>query len=285
MSPTPCRAAVYKLNFFHTDRLRADCNMAMRTGTGGWTYAPWRGVFYPKGLRQADELHYASRRLGAIEINATYHAPQSPQSFARWAAQTPDTFQFTVKASRICTNRRVLAEAGEAVDRFLGHGLTELGDRLGPILWQFMPTKTFDPADFGAFLDRLPAVLGDRPLRHCVEVRHPSFEDPRFIDLCASRRVAICLVDSPKFPMIDAATADFAYVRLMRGEDAIETGYPPDRLDDWAERLRDLAGSGGATSRDVFAFFINQGKLRAPAAALALAERVAGGHRAPPVRS
>jgi uncharacterized protein YecE (DUF72 family) len=247
----------------------------IRTGVGGWVYAPWRGVFYPAGVRQADELAFASRRLGTIEINATYQSFQAPETFARWAAQTPDDFVFTVKASRTCTNRRVLAEAGESVARFLGQGLDRLEARLGPILWQFMPTKAFDAADFAAFLDLLPDRLGARALRHCVEVRHQSFADPRFVDLCRDRGVAVCLADSPKFPMIDEITADFTYGRLMRGEDDIETGYPAADLDAWAGRLRALATDARTGApREVFAFFINAGKLRAPAAAMALAGRL-----------
>jgi uncharacterized protein YecE (DUF72 family) len=246
----------------------------VRAGTGGWVYAPWRGVFYPKGTRQADELAFASRRLGAIEINSTFQSFQTPETFERWAAQTPDDFVFTVKAHRLCTNRRVLGEAGPAVERFLGQGIERLGARLGPILWQFMPTKVFDPGDLAVFLDLLPRDRAGIPLRHALEVRHLSFADSRFVDLCRSRGVAICLADSPKFPLIDEVTADFTYARLMRGEDDIETGYPPAELDAWAARLGALARDGETGApRDVFAFFINAGKLRAPAAAEALAAR------------
>jgi uncharacterized protein YecE (DUF72 family) len=242
----------------------------IRTGTGGWIYPPWRGVFYPPGLRQADELFHASRRHGAIEINATHQSLQTPQTFARWASQTPEGFVFTVKAFRGCTQRRRLAESGEAIGRFLGQGLSVLGDRLGPILWSFMANKAFDAEDFAAFLDLLPGRLEGRRLRHCVEARHPSFVDPRFTALCRDRGVAICLVDDASIPMIDETTADFSYARLMRGRDEIETGYAPPDLDLWARRLA-LLGEG---RRDVFAFFIREGKLRAPAAALALADRL-----------
>ena len=251
----------------------------IRVGVGGWIFPPWRKTFYPAKLPRGEELAHASRALSVIEINVTYHAAQTPETFARWAAETPDGFLFTVKASRLCANRRVLAEAGESIGRFLGQGLSELGDRLGPILWQFMPTKRFDAADFAAFLDLLPDSLPgaaeNRPLRHAVEVRHESFADPAFVDLCRDRGVAICLTDSAKFPMIDAPTAPFAYARLMRGEDDIPTGYAPADLDRWARRLRALSGAGeGATPREVFAFFINGGKSRAPAAAMALTDRL-----------
>ena len=261
----------------------------IRAGVGGWTFEPWRGVFYPPGTRQADELAYASRHLTAIEINATYYSSQKPATFARWAAQTPDGFVFALKASRFCTNRRVLAEAGQSVARFLGQGLTELGDRLGPILWQFMATKRFDADDFAAFLDLLPTTLEGLTLRHCVEVRHPSFADPAFVGLCRERGVAICVSESPNWPAIADITADFIYARLMKGADDIETGYPASDLDGWARRLRAWAGGGAPadlplvspadpparTGRDVFAFFISAGKVRAPAAAMALIERLA----------
>ncbi|HLZ84559.1 MAG TPA: DUF72 domain-containing protein [Caulobacteraceae bacterium] len=246
----------------------------VRTGIGGWVFPPWRGVFYPSGLRQADELAFASERLGAIEINATSKSLQKPATFARWAAQTPENFVFTVKGHQACTNRKVLAEAGDSVARFLGQGLTELGGRLGPIFWQFI-YKAFDPADFTAFLDLLPDELGGRPLRHAVEVRHASFADPRFIALCRERGVAIVLLDHASAPLIEEATAGFAYARLVRGRDEIETGYPPEALDAWAGRLHALSvGDGTQSPREVFAFFINAGKVRAPAAAMALAERL-----------
>ena len=245
----------------------------VRIGVGGWTFAPWRGVFYPPELRQADELKYASRRLRALEINATYHSLQSPDSFSRWAAQTPEDFVFTVKGSRYCTNRRVLAEAGEAIDRFHRQGLGELGKRLGPILWQFMPTKKFDREDFARFLDLLPRSLSGRELRHCVEPRHSSFADEAFIELCREHGVAICLADHPSYPQIDESTADFGYLRLMRLREGLETGYPPTDLAAWATRIEALVGAGGP----VFAFFIGaggEGKVRAPAAAEALMTRL-----------
>ena len=242
----------------------------IRAGIGGWTFAPWRGVFYPKGTRQADELNYASRKLTAIEINGTYYSSQKPETFAKWAADTPDGFVFSLKASRFCTNRRVLADAGESIDRFFAQGLGELGDRLGPILWQFMATKTFAREDFAAFLGLLPRTLAGRDLRHCVEVRHESFRDAAFVDLCREHGVAICLAEHATYPMIEAMTADFVYARLMRGADDVETCYVAADLDAWAARFKALA----ATGRDVFAFFISSGKVRAPAGAMALIERL-----------
>jgi len=260
----------------------------IRAGIGGWTFAPWRGVFYPKGTRQADELNYASRKLTAIEINGTYYSSQKPETFAKWAADTPDGFVFSLKASRFCTNRRVLADAGESIERFLTQGLSELGDRLGPILWQFMATKAFAREDFAAFLDLLPQSLDGRTLRHCVEVRHPSFQDGAFVDLAREHGVAICLADHDTFPMIADVTADFAYARLIKGADDIETCYPPAEIDAWAERFKafargeapdDLpliapAAAKAPLGRDVFAYFISSGKVRAPAGAMALIERL-----------
>ncbi len=241
-------------------------------GIGGWIYPAWRGVFYPKGLRQADELAFASERLSALEINATYHKLHGPEDFARWASQTPPGFRFAVKASRLCTNRRVLAEAGEAITRFLDQGIAELGPRLGPILWQFMPTKKYEPEDFARFLELLPARIGDQKLRHAVEPRHVSFVDAGFVDLCRARGVAICVSDHETYPLIEARTADFAYARLMRLDEALASGYSPGNLDAWAKRLRALAGDD-----DLFAFFIGSGeagKVRAPAAALGLQQRL-----------
>jgi len=235
---------------------------------GGWTFPPWRGVFYPDKLRQADELAWASRRVTAIEINGTYHSLQKRESFAKWARETPDDFVFAVKGSRFCTNRGVLASAGEGIERFFGQGMGALGDKLGPVLWQFMHYKRFDSADFAAFLKLLPEKVEGSRLRHCVEVRHASFADAEFVRLCREHGVAICLSDSEKWPLIDEATADFAYARLMRGADDIETCYPAAQLDEWAQRL------AGYAPREVFAFFISGGKVRAPAGAQALLARL-----------
>ncbi|MDD3837237.1 MAG: DUF72 domain-containing protein [Phenylobacterium sp.] len=259
----------------------------IRAGIGGWTFEPWRGVFYPDGLRQKDELAYASRHVTVIEVNATYYSMQKPESWAKWAAEVPEDFTFAVKGSRYCTNRRVLAEAGPGIERFLSQGFTQLGPRLGPILWQFMATKKFDPEDFAGFLDLLPPEWEGVRLRHVVEVRHDSFMTPEFVALCRERGVAICLADHATYPMIADVTADFVYARLQTGSDDIATGYPPEALDLWARRLSTYAEGGRPedlptiepapppkTDREVFAFFIHEGKVRAPAAAMALLERV-----------
>lgn len=263
----------------------------IRVGVGGWTFAPWRGTFYPDDLTQKNELHYASRKLTAIEINATYYGSQKPESFRRWAAETPDAFIFTLKGSRFTTNRRVLAEAGESIDRFLGQGLTELGAKLGPILWQFAPTKTFDEADFGAFLELLPSSLDGLSLRHCVEVRHASFGVPAFAALLRRFEIPVVFADHATYPAFADVTGDFVYARLQTGSDEIETAYAPADLDAWTARLTQWARGGrpgdlacadpahkpAAVPRDVFAFIIHEGKVRAPAGAMSLIERIQAG--------
>jgi len=242
----------------------------IRIGIGGWTYEPWRGVFYPEGLSQKRELEYASRRLTSIEINGTYYSTFKPASWAKWREETPDGFVFAVKGSRYCTNRKDLSGAGEAVARFVGQGLTELGDRLGPINWQFMATKKFDAADIEAFLRLLPREVGGLPLRHALEVRHESFKDERYYDLVRRHKVAIVFADDDKFPVIEEPTADFTYARLMRTREDVETGYTPAEIGQWAQRARSWAARG-----DAFVYFISGAKLRAPAAAQALIQTMA----------
>lgn len=237
----------------------------IRVGIGGWVYEPWRGSFYPAGLRQKDELAHVGQHLTATEINATYYSSQKPATFAGWAAQVPDGFQFAVKASRFCTNRKVLAEAGESVAKFVGQGIAELGDRLGPILWQFMPTKRFDPDDFGAFLKLLPASVDGVPLRHAIEVRHESFDDPAFLALAQAAGVAVVLADHAEYPAIRGHDVGFSYSRLMRAQAEEATGYPADAIGHWAEQAKAQAARG-----DVFTFFIGGAKERNPAAAQAM---------------
>jgi len=260
---------------------------AIRIGVGGWTFPPWRGVFYPDDLAQKNELAYASQQLTAIEINGTYYGSQKPESFRKWARETPDGFVFTLKGNRFCTNRKVLAEAGESVGRFFEQGVLELGDKLGPILWQFAPTKKFDEADFGGFLDLLPRKLGGRDIRHCVEVRNPTFRDPAFAALLRKQEVAVVFADHGSYPALADVTGDFVYARLQTGSDDIETAYAPKDLDAWAGRLKTWAEGGRPadlpcaddahkppkTPREVFAFIIHEGKVRAPAGAMALIER------------
>jgi uncharacterized protein YecE (DUF72 family) len=237
----------------------------IRVGIGGWVYEPWRGSFYPQGLRQKDELAYVGEHLTATEINATYYSSQKPATFAGWAKAVPDGFQFAVKASRYCTNRKVLAEAGESVAKFTGQGIAELGDRLGPILWQFMAIKTFDPDDFGAFLKLLPASVDGVPLRHALEVRHESFDDPAFLALARAAGAAVVFADHADYPAIAGHDVGFSYMRLMRTKADEPTGYAVADIARWADRAKAQAKQG-----DVFTFYISGAKERNPAAAQAM---------------
>jgi uncharacterized protein YecE (DUF72 family) len=259
----------------------------IRVGIGGWVFKPWRGTFYPKGLQQARELEHASRAVTTIEINGTFYGTQKPESFRRWAAETPDDFVFSLKGPRFTTHRGVLAEAGPSIERFFGSGVLELKSKLGPVLWQMPPTKAFEAEDFAAFLALLPQRLDGRPIRHAVEVRHRSFCAPDFVALMRKFAVAIALIDSDSHPLIADVTGDFAYLRLQRTVEEIETGYPFGDLTAWAKRAHafaeggtpsDLSGlaptSGANAERDVFVYMISGAKVRAPAAAQALIARL-----------
>jgi len=238
-------------------------------GIGGWTFEPWRGVFYPDGLSQKRELEFASRALTSIEINGTYYSTFKPESWRKWRDETPDGFVFSVKASRFCTNRRVLGEAGESINKFMGQGLTELGPKLGPINWQFMATKKFDAEDFGAFLQLLPKKQDGLSLRHVVEVRSPTFANKEFYALAKKHGVAIVYAKDDEFPEIDQPTADFTYARLMATQEKQETGVSDKELDGYAKQLKKWAKRG-----DVFAYFISGAKVRNPAAAQALTNKL-----------
>lgn len=260
----------------------------IRAGIGGWTFAPWNETFYPADLPKKRQLEYAASRLTTIEVNGTFYRSQKPETYAKWASEVPDGFVFSLKAPRFAVNRKVLAEGGESIERFVNSGIAELGDRLGPILWQFAATKQFDPEDFAAFLDLLPKTAGGLPLRHVVEPRHESFATPDFVALCRGAGVAIACADSDEHPQIADVTSDFVYLRLQRGDEAIDSCYPPDQLDEWAGRLKRLAAgeepgdlskadpdmSAEKTPRDVFAYFIRSGKPRAPHGAMALMDRL-----------
>jgi uncharacterized protein YecE (DUF72 family) len=259
----------------------------IRVGIGGWTFEPWRGVFYPKGLPQKRELEYASRQLTSIEINGTYHGTQKPESFAKWRDETPDDFVFAVKGPRFATNRRVLAEAGDSIARFFASGVFELGDKLGPINWQFATTKKFDREDFARFLELLPRRAGTRDIRHAVEVRHESFRSSEFIELARQHDVAIVVAGQSDFPLLADVTTSFVYVRVMGASEAHEIGYASADLDEWASRARAWASGGAPTdlptlavepeagkTRDVFLFMISGFKERNPAAATGLLERL-----------
>ncbi len=260
---------------------------AIRIGIGGWTYEPWRGSFYPDKLPQKDELEYASRHLTSIEINGTYYGSQKPATFAKWRDETPDGFVFSVKAPRFAMNRSVLAGAGSTIARFFSSGVMELKDKLGPVNWQFLPTKKFEPADFEAFLKLLPRGAGDRALRHVVEVRHDSFRCADFISLVREHGIAAVIAADSAHPQIADITAPFVYVRIMGTRATEELGYPGEALDLWASRARAWA-SGTRVEEldyvephrtdgkpvDVYLYVISGHKARNPAAAMSLIRRV-----------
>jgi uncharacterized protein YecE (DUF72 family) len=259
----------------------------IRVGVGGWTYEPWRGTFYPQGLPQKRELEHASRQLTSIEINGTYYGSQKPASYAKWHDETPDDFVFSLKAPRFAMNRTVLAEAGATITRFFNSGVAELKEKLGPINWQFLPTKKFDPVDFEAFLKLLPREIAGRPLRHAVEVRHVSFRSPDFVTLARKHGVAVVIAGDSSYPQIADLTAPFVYARIM-GTSATEAqGYSDAQLVRWTARARawasgsvpdDLEYVGKRTDndepRDVFLYVISGHKVLNPAAAMSLLKRL-----------
>jgi uncharacterized protein YecE (DUF72 family) len=260
----------------------------IRVGVGGWTYEPWRGRFYPESLPQKRELEHASRHFTSIEINGTYYGSQKPASYTKWHAETPDKFVFSLKAPRFAMNRTVLAEAGNSITRFFNSGVTELKEKLGPINWQFLPTKKFEPSDFEAFLKLLPREAAGRPLRHAVEVRHPSFRSADFIALARQHGVAVVLAGDSDYPQIADVTAPFVYARIM-GTRATETaGYSDASLDLWTARARAWASGsapvdlqyvephqGDDQPRDVYLYVISGHKVHNPAAAMSLIRRLA----------
>jgi uncharacterized protein YecE (DUF72 family) len=261
---------------------------AIRVGVGGWDFDPWRESFYPPRLPRAKQLEHMATRLTAVEINATYYKLQKPELFALWAKAVPDHFRFALKGSRFCSNRKLLASAGEAVERFCGQGLSELGEKLGPILWQFMATKRFEPDDFEAFLGLLPTEVDGVRLRHAVEPRHESFRDPAFVAMVRKAGVAIVFADSDEFPAFADLSGQFAYARLQRSREAVATGYGPAELDRWARVAAAWArgespeglpyaaepAEAGAGAREVYVFFTSGAKVRNPAAAEALIGRL-----------
>lgn len=246
---------------------------SIHVGVGGWTFAPWRGTFYPAGWPQAKELDYLGRQFTADEINGTFYGRQKPASFVKWRDAVPEGFVFTAKASRYCTNRKVLAEAGESIANFVGQGITGLSAKLGPILWQLAATKPFDAADVEAFLDLLPAEHDGLKLRHAIEPRHESFRDPAFFDMCRKRNVAVVYAEAEKYPTFAEQTADFTYARIQTAQEALPEGYTAAGLDRLAGQAREWVKGG----REVFLFFIAGDKVRNPAAARALIARLGSG--------
>ena len=238
----------------------------IRAGIGGWTFEPWRDNFYPAGLPHSRELHHASRQLTAIEVNGTFYSTFQPKTFAKWRDETPEGFVFALKAHRFTTHRRELAGAREGIARFVGSGIAELGDKLGPLLWQLMPTTPFRPDDLEAFLRLLPREVQGLPLRHVLDVRHPSFATEEYLELLARHGCTTVYTDSEKFPSIPHARSELAYLRLMRSAPDCATGYPPEELARWVQGAREWVAAG--ERHEAFVFFINGAKERAPHAAM-----------------
>jgi uncharacterized protein YecE (DUF72 family) len=260
----------------------------IRIGVGGWTYEPWRGTFYPPTLAHKRELEYAASKLTSIEINGTFYGSQKRESFVRWREETPAEFTFALKAPRYATHRRALSGAGPTIERFLGGGVLELKDKLGPINWQLMPTTKFDPADCEDFLKLLPKTHEGRTLRHAIEVRHDSFRVAEFVDMARHYGIAIVIAGDSGYPRIADVTAPFVYARLMGTQPGEPLGYSPTALDVWAKRARCWAAGdtpndlealapdrGGPSDRDVYLYVISGHKVANPAAAQALIGRVA----------
>lgn len=260
----------------------------IRVGIGGWTFEPWRGTFYPSGLPHKQELYHASRHVTSIEVNGTFYRTQTPDSFTRWHDEAPDNFVFSLKGPRYATNRKVLAEAGPSIERFIMSGVINLRHKLGPINWQFAPTKKFEAADFEAFLKLLPADHDGHPLRHVVELRHSSFTHPDVVAMLREHGVGLVVADSTTYPKLHDVTAPFLYARLQNASEDEPTGYGGEALDLWAARVRTWANGGlpddlpclappaksKPRTRDVFIYMINGFKPRAPAAAMELIRRL-----------
>jgi uncharacterized protein YecE (DUF72 family) len=242
----------------------------VRIGIGGWTFPPWRGTFFPDKLPQSRELEYAAQQFRTLEINATFYGRQAPKSWEKWGTTVPDGFQFAIKGSRFCVSRGRLAEGGEGIENFFAQGMAALGPKLGPILWMFAARRQFDRDDIAGFIDLLPETLDGISLRHVIEPHHESFRDQRFFDLCKARNIAVVYGDADEVPCIDEPTADFTYGRLKRMREEEPAGYDDVALDSFEA----LASRWSAAGRDCYIYMINGAKVRAPAAALALSERL-----------
>jgi uncharacterized protein YecE (DUF72 family) len=270
--------------------------VTVRIGISGWTYRPWRGVFYPPGLPHRRELEYAAERMNSVEINGSFYSLQRPSSYRRWREAVPADFIFAVKGGRFITHMKKLVDVETPLANFFASGVLALGSRLGPVLWQLPPTLNFVPDRLAAFLDQLPRTLGDaaelalhhdqrlsgvrvltttdqprHSIRYALEVRHDSFRDPACLDLLRQRQVALVVADSPgKWPYLEEDTADFVYVRLHGHDELYTSGYDDEALDAWAGKIRDWHGRG----RDVYVYCDNDAKVRAPYDAMNLLRRV-----------
>jgi uncharacterized protein YecE (DUF72 family) len=240
-------------------------NGSVFVGVGGWNFAPWRGTFYPKGLTQKQELHYASRELTSIEINSTFYGLQKPATFQKWHDDTPDGFVFSVKAPRFVMLRKNLTTSEASIERFLASGVLRLGDKLGPINWQLDESKSFDAKEIAKFLALLPRRIEGKTLRHAIEPRHESFDCEEFAELAREKEVAIVEAGDSEHPRIQARTASFSYLRVMGAKASAAKGYTPAALTRWREHAQTLGRDG-----DVFFYFISGAKVRNPQAARAL---------------
>lgn len=261
----------------------------IRVGIGGWAKPEWEdGVFYPVRWPKSRQLEFASQRVTAIEINSTFYGPQKPATFAGWRTQTPAGFMFSVKAPRQISQRRVLADTGEAIERFIGGGLAELGDKLGPIVWQLAPGRRFDPDDLGAFLSLLPRQLGVHTLQHVLDVQHASHACIEYLELLRRHGIGSVITDAAAHGTLADLSGGIVYLQLRATDAAQPQGYPPAALADWADRARQWAAGGepadlprlapaakAGAPRDVFVLFINGAKERNPAAAMALLDLLA----------
>jgi len=285
--------------------------VTIRIGISGWRYPPWRGVFYPKGLPQRSELAFASRRMTSIEVNGSFYALQRPESYLSWVAETPDDFVLSVKGPRFVTHMKKLADVRTPVANFLASGVLALGPQLGPVLWQLPPTLGYDADRLARFFDLLPRTTAaaaalaaehderlddrawtttdaDRPLRHVLEVRHATFERPELVDLLRAHDIGLVVADTGgRWPSFEDVTSDLVYVRLHGNEELYASGYDEDALDLWAARVRAWADGGepadarriaapapAAAGRDVFVYFDNDLKVRAPVDAMGLEARL-----------
>jgi uncharacterized protein YecE (DUF72 family) len=287
----------------------------IRIGISGWRYGPWRGSFYPEDLVQKRELEYASRMVNSIEINGSFYSLQRPNNYQQWYQQTPDDFVFSVKGGRYITHMRKLKDVESPLANFLASGVLKLEEKLGPILWQFPPQMQFDPEKFARFFDLLPRttadaaaiakrhdpwmkgrawseVAKDRPLRHAVEIRHESFKNERFVRLLRKHKIAFVFADTAgRWPYMEDVTADFIYARLHGDEEIYVSGYTDPALDWWANRLKQWRAGAEPSdrttvlstkapkckSRDIYVYFDNDVKVRAPFDAMALYARLTGG--------
>jgi uncharacterized protein YecE (DUF72 family) len=260
----------------------------IRAGIGGWTYEPWRGTFFPEKLPKTKELFHASRRVTSIEVNGTFYSTFTAKTFGKWFDETPDDFIFSLKAPRFAVNRRILGEAGPSIAKFFESGVSELKSKLGPILWQLPPFKKYNSDDIAAFFALLPQHIDGLTLRNVLEVRHETFLSKEFVAQARKANVGLVLADSPKYPLLADLSSDFVYLRLQDAQAEIETGYSRQALDKWAALAKSWAEgdepdafplnapkAGKRASRDVFVYFINGAKERAPAAAEAFIQRLA----------